>query len=455
MNPSRPRFPDLPTVLPPNLEFVFGLSPSAMTLGLANIRSLLDRLDNPQRHFRTVVVAGTNGKGSVTAMTASILGAQGLRVGRFTSPHVYSVTERVCIDDRPVDIERMEEAAARIAPLYGEVNYSYFEAITAIAFLVFAEHGVDVAVLETGLGGRFDATNVTDPLVTVITSISLDHRRILGDTEEEIILEKLGITRPGVPLLAGTLREPLMEIVRERARRDGFPVLSWRDLADVEIVDSRVDATGIRVRTPAGDYGAVTVPFGGAHQVMNAVLAVGAAERVVAPAPLERLGEGLGNAYMPGRLERVRAGGRTFVLDVAHNDDALARAFEALRAEAPKERAALVLGLMRRKELFEVSDRLMEAASRIYLVTPVLGRRNPPDAYEPPELLSRFVFSRLSDAGADVILWHRTSEADDHWRRLVGVLMEPSFPADVVLATGSHHVVEEFGRALFSGGVDA
>jgi dihydrofolate synthase/folylpolyglutamate synthase len=426
-----------------------------MTLGLANIRALLDRLGNPQNEFRTVVVAGTNGKGSVTAMTAAILAAQGLTVGRFTSPHVYSVTERVCIDDAPVSIDEMEEAAARVAPLYGEVNYSYFEAITAIAFLVFAARGVDVAVLETGLGGRFDATNVTRPEVTVITSISLDHRRLLGDTEEEIVLEKLGITRPGVPLLVGKLREGLMEIVRERAARDGFTVVPWRELAAVEVLEPRLDATDVRLSTPAAEYGTVTVPFGGEHQVMNATLAVGAAERVVGAGALSRLGAGLAAAYMPGRLERIRANGRTFVLDVAHNDEALARAFEALRSQAPRERAAVVLGLMRRKELVGVTGQLMATAARHYLVTPVAGRRNPPDAYEPPELLSRYVFSRLSDARADVILWHRTSESDDHWRRLVDVLTQPSFPADVVLATGSHHVVEEFGRALFSGGVDA
>ena len=125
MSPRRRGFPDLPTTLPPNLDFVLGLSPSAMTLGLANIRALLGRLGDPQRAFRTVVIAGTNGKGSVTAMAASILTEQGLTVGRFTSPHVYSVTERVCVDDEPVGVDEMEEAAAQVASLYHDVNYSY------------------------------------------------------------------------------------------------------------------------------------------------------------------------------------------------------------------------------------------------------------------------------------------------------------------------------------------
>jgi dihydrofolate synthase/folylpolyglutamate synthase len=426
-----------------------------MTLGLANIRALLERLDNPQQAFRTVVVAGTNGKGSVTAMTASILRGQGLRVGRFTSPHVYSVTERVCIDDEPVTLEEMEAAAARVAPLYDEINFSYFEAITAIAFQVFAGRGVDVAVLETGLGGRFDATNVTAPEVTVITSIGLDHRRILGDTTAEIVLEKLGVTRPGVPLLVGALDAALMDIVGERAARDGFPVIPYHEAAGIEVRERRVDATDARVTTTRADYGEVTIPFGGSHQLINAALAVAAAEHVVAPAPLENLGPSLARAYMPGRLERIRAGGRTFILDVAHNDDALDRAFEALRAEVPRHRAAVVLGLMRRKELVHVPERLLASAARVYLVTPVRGRIHPPEAWEPAELLSRFLFSRLSDARTDVILWHRASSGDDHWRRLVDTLTGSGDHADVVLVTGSHHVVEEFGRALYAGGVDA
>jgi dihydrofolate synthase/folylpolyglutamate synthase len=450
MNPSRRRFPDLPTQLPSNLEFVLGLSPSAMTLGLGNIRALLERLGNPQRAFRSVVVAGTNGKGSVTAMLSSILSAEGLSAGRYTSPHVYSVTERVCVDDEPVGLDEMEAAAARVAPLYGSVEFSYFEAITAIAFLVFAERGVDVAVLETGLGGRFDATNVTDPEVTVITSIALDHRRLLGDTEEEIVREKLGITRPGVPLLVGPLSDSLLAIVGEKARRDGFPVVTHGELADVDVARSRPDGTDIRLRTPRCDYGDVTIPFGGPHQVTNAMLAVGAAERLVGG--LTRLREGLAGAYMPGRFERFEVGGKTYVLDVAHNEAALGASLSLVGALAPRARTALVLGLMRRKELFDVPRRALEAAARVYLTVPVDGRLNAPDANEPHELLAQYVFMHLTDSRTDVILWNRGSSHGDHWRRLVDALAQPSNPAEVILVAGSHHVVEEFAKALFAGG---
>ena len=178
MRGSPQRFLNTPAPLPPNLSFVLNLSPSAMTLGLGNVRALLEGLDHPENNFRCVIVAGTNGKGSVTAFLSSILSSNGIRTGWYSSPHVYSVNERICVDNVPVDIDRMEEAASRIVPLHEEIGYSYFEALTAIAFLVFEKSEVEVAVLETGLGGRFDATNVVEPKLTVLTSVSVDHRRM-------------------------------------------------------------------------------------------------------------------------------------------------------------------------------------------------------------------------------------------------------------------------------------
>ena len=317
MTSSRRRFPDLPTELPPHLQFVLGLSPSAMTLGLGNIRSLLDRLGHPEENFRTVVVAGTNGKGSVTAMTAALLDAQGMHVGRYISPHVFSVNERIAVGGEPVPLEEMEKAAQEIAPLHGEIGFSYFEALTAIAFLLFARRGVDVAVLETGLGGRFDATNVTQPLVTVLTSVALDHRRILGDTEEEILREKLGIVRRGVPLLVGEFTPALRAMIEQKASREGAPFSGLEELGTITPINpvdrvdppdrlNRVDRAGgtrARISTPSGDYGEVELPFAGAHQRINTLLSIAAAERVVGR--LSRVGEGLSRAYLPGRFERA------------------------------------------------------------------------------------------------------------------------------------------------------
>lgn len=436
------RFPDLPDNLPPNLEFVFGLSPSAMTLGLGNIRALLERLGNPERRFRSVLVAGTNGKGSVTAMLASILTAGGLRVGRFISPHVYSVTERVSVEGQAATVAEMEEAAAKITPLRDEIKFSYFEALTAIAFLVFQQRGVDIAVLETGLGGRFDATNAVEPELSVITGISLDHRRLLGDSEEEILREKLGITRPGVPLLLGRLREPLEKIVRERSTRDGFPLVTLAEIADVVELEGDPEWTRIRVKTDLADYGELRLPFHGSHQVTNAVLAIGAAEKIAGK--ISSPSAGLEEAYLPGRFERVRENGKTFVLDVAHNEEALTTVLGVFSRTCPRDEGALVLGLLKRKELFGFPDRVPAVVRTLHLISP-----GGEDAFTPQELSRKFFVNHLKRDDFDVMLWDREDERDDPWLRLLDHLCRPATRCRSVLVTGSHRVVEQFGKRLF------
>lgn len=415
-------------------------------MGLGNIRALLERLGGPERQFRSIVVAGTNGKGSVTAMLASILLRNGYRVGRFISPHVYSVTERVCVGGSPVTLEEMEEAAARVAALKEELTFSYFEALTAMAFLVFAKRGVEYAVLETGLGGRFDATNAVEPELSVITGISLDHRRILGDSEQEILREKLGVARRGVPLLIGRLPEALLAIVVEKSMRDSFPVVSLDDIGTVRVLAADLFTTSVHIETALADYGVVDLPFPGEHQAANALLAVGAAERVAGR--IEDLGEALSQAYLPGRFEAFENGGKTFILDVAHNDEALSASVAQLTACSGREDNALVLGLMRRKELFEFPRKVPSAFRRVYLVTPDDG-----DALSPAQLLDRYLRGCLAGADTDTILWNRqTGAGDEYWQRLVRHLERPDHPCRRILVTGSHHVVEHFGRCLISGG---
>lgn len=458
MTSSHPRFPDLPTELPPNLQFVLRLSPSAMTLGLGNIRALLARLGSPEKRFRTVVVAGTNGKGSVTAMTASLLSANGTCTGRYTSPHVFSVTERIAVDDEPVALDEMEDAAARVAPLHGHIGFSYFEALTAIAFLIFVERGVEIAVLETGLGGRFDATNVTDPLVTVLTNIALDHRRILGATEEEILREKLGIVRSGVPFLIGGFRPALREIISEKAARERVPLIGLEELGKV----TPVAAGRVHIVTPSGDYGEMALPFAGTHQHVNALLAVGAAERVAGR--IEAVARGIAAAYLPGRFERFERAGKTFIIDVAHNDAALCAVADELAAGSPRAHNAVVLGLMKRKELEKAPRRLLGAAARLYFVAPDLPDGPEDAAFTPQELYARYFHalfsplrpsptaapadqSSLTEMHGDAILWNRMG-VEDQWMRLLGTLSQPDHPCRNILITGSHHVVEQFGRRL-------
>ena len=440
-------FPDLSPDLPPNLKFVLGLSPSAMTLGLCNISALMDRLGHPERAFQSVLVAGTNGKGSTTTMLASILQHEGLRTGRYISPHVFHVAERISVDGEFATVDELERAAARIQPLRDEIPYSYFEALTAIAFLLFAEAGVEVAALEIGLGGRFDATNIVSPVASIITSISLDHRRILGDTEEAILGEKLGITRPGVPLFVGALKPNLMSIVHEKGRRDGFPVFGLDDIGGADIRSESLSGLEVDLKTARADYGRVRVPFAGSHQVDNALLSVAAAETLVPT--LSNVREGIEQAFIAGRFQVIERDGRTFILDIGHNEEALRATADHLAAFAAREDVLLIFGLLRRKELFRAPVHLLKAAGALCLVEPESEPGSTDTAFAPHELLQHFFLRHLPDTATDVILWNRRDARDDSLGRLAERLKQPGDRHRVVVAVGSHRVVQDFGRKIW------
>jgi len=448
MTRSRRPFPDLPSPLPPDLNFVLSLSPAAMTLGLANIRALLDHLGHPERAFRSALIAGTNGKGSVTTLLASILSAHGVKTGRYISPHVFNVNERIAVDGGFVTLDEMEAAARRLTPLYPEIPFSYFEALTAMAFMIFAERGVEVAVLEVGLGGRFDATNIVEPEVSVITSISMDHRRLLGDTEEAILLEKLGVSRPGTPLLVGDLKPELRAVVDERARRANFPVFGPADLGTARIVAEQMDGVDVEIVTARAHHGRARVHFGGQHQALNALLAVGAAERLLPELP--HAAAGLEAAYIAGRFECIPDAGRTVVIDVGHNEAALIATASHLARFCPREDCVLVFGLLKRKELFEAPRHLLAAAGTLCLIEPDTEPDGNDPAFTPPELLANHFAPLLPNAATNVMLWTRTDAAGDPLAHLLRWLDGPGRRYRVVLATGSHRVVEEFGRRFFA-----
>jgi dihydrofolate synthase/folylpolyglutamate synthase len=418
-----------------------------MTLGLGNIAAMMERLGHPERAFRSVLIAGTNGKGSTTTMLASILSHEGLKTGRYISPHVFHVAERISVDGNLASIEELEAAAARISALRDDISYSYFEALTAIAFLIFAERGVEVAALEVGLGGRFDATNIVSPVASIITSISLDHRRILGDTEEAILGEKLGITRPGVPLFVGRLKPALMDLVRERGRLDGFPVHELVDIGETAILQESLAGLEINLRTTRADYGTIRVPFPGSHQADNCLLSIGASQ-VLLPT-LSHVKKGIEAAFIAGRFQVIEKAGRTFILDIAHNEEALRVTAAHIEAFAPREDVLLIFGLLRRKELFDAPVHLLKAAGALCLVEPESEPGSADTAFAPHELLQHFFLRHLPDAATDVILWNRRDARDDSLGRLAERLQHAGDRHPVVVAVGSHRVVQDFGRRIW------
>ncbi len=289
--------------------------------GLERTRSLLATLGRPQLAYPSIHIGGTNGKGSVAAICARVLREAGLRTGLYTSPHLCDFRERIQVDGRPIERETMTRVAADLHVAVDRIGPTFFEATTALAFGVFADREVDIAVVEVGLGGRLDATNVIVPLVTCITNVSLDHADYLGPTVEDIAREKAGIMKPGIPIHTSETDGRVLRILRDRATRAETPFFvldPLRDLRDLELSTSR---TSFRMSSDAWGDLELSVPLAGGHQATNAALAARALESLPEKLrPTRRaVVRGLAEVSWPGRVQLVSQSGVTWVFDVAHN----------------------------------------------------------------------------------------------------------------------------------------
>jgi dihydrofolate synthase / folylpolyglutamate synthase len=336
------------------LAYLFGLEQFGIKFGLENISTIVARLGHPERTFGSVHIAGTNGKGSVTAMVDAALRAAGHRSARYTSPHLVDLTERFVIDGRPVSQDALVAAVAdvRVAidGLLAErvltVQPTFFEVTTAVAFELFRRAGVEVAVLEVGLGGRLDATNVVSPIATAITSIAFDHQKYLGSTLSAIAFEKAGIIKPGVPLVVGEL-DPEAATVIER------------------IADER---GAVLIRTSARDAADFTVGLPGAHQLANAAVAARLLTlldaRGISASP-GSIAAGLAQPEWPGRLDLRRLpDGREVLLDAAHNPAGAAALASYLRAQGDSP-LPVVFAAMRDKDVDGMFAALLPAVGHL------------------------------------------------------------------------------------------
>jgi len=298
------------------LAFLFPRT-TTIKFGLDTTRALLRGLGDPHTLIPSIHIGGTNGKGSVATLVAEALSAAGWRVGLYTSPHLVSFRERIRVDGVPISEAAVAMWTGRLEAQMQELGATFFEASTAMAFADFAVRGAEVAVVEVGLGGRLDSTNVVTPLVSVVTKIAMDHMRYLGDTLEEIAREKAGIAKPGVPFVIGERDPALVEVLRREARRS------------VRAAGGRAD---IRVLPPAYEWGG---PLGltGPHQRRNAGVAHGVLMALPERwrPPIGAIEQGFRVARVPGRLDRRGK----WLFDVAHNPDGMEALVAALTAEPP------------------------------------------------------------------------------------------------------------------------
>jgi dihydrofolate synthase/folylpolyglutamate synthase len=333
-------------------QYLFARQAGRIKWSLGPTEGLLDMLGRPERHFPTIHVAGTNGKGSTCAFLAAELQAQGWRVGLYTSPHLVSACERITVDGVPIGEDAFAEWTTQLQPQIERLDASFFEATTAIAFADLAARGVDIAVIEVGLGGRLDATNVLTPLVSVVTKIALEHAEYLGKELKTIAREKAGIAKPHVPFVTGEADPEIRAVLVEEAKRRGAaPIIE-------------VDTTQPVPRASLG--------LRGRHQVANALVAHAALKQL--PAPYLPAGEGddlpasFARAYIAGRFE-MRG---KWIFDVAHNPDGMRVVADAVREQVPPLRRPLhaLVGIRNDKDWRAMLDTLRPVVDRLVLTVP-------------------------------------------------------------------------------------
>jgi dihydrofolate synthase/folylpolyglutamate synthase len=412
-------------------------------LGLANITELLRRLGNPQNNYPSVHVAGTNGKGSVTAMTASILREGGYRVGMFISPYLERFTERIQINSEEIPQESVAALIDEIRMHVEEMVHdgynhpTFFEVITALGFLWFARQNVDIAVVEVGLGGRLDATNVINPLVSVITSISYDHTKVLGHSLEEIAYEKGGIIKPGVPVVSYPQKEEAGLVLERLAAKRGcqyYPISPEQITVRYDTFSTQnFDFTflGKTMRN-------LTIHLSGKHQLLNAACSLACICLLKDKGfPIEErdIYTGLEKAKWPGRMEMISKD-PVIILDGAHNLSGAQVLADAVRHYFPDSKLYLVFGMLRDKDVEGVSGILCPLADRVMVTMPHSPRSMAAEQLR--EIVQKYntdiyVQPDLTKALHSVLKWLR-EEKNEH---------EDQCEKKVMLISGSLYLIGE------------
>lgn len=388
-------------------ERLYGRRTFGVKLGLHVTEAMLASLDNPQLSCPVVHVAGTNGKGSVCALVASILAAAGCKVGLYTSPHLVRFNERFRIDGQDIPDDELDELVEKIEGVADEVSETlgqeatFFECSTCIAWEHFRKNSVEVAVVETGMGGRLDATNVSAPVVTVITRIGCEHMQYLGSTIEEIAGEKCGIMKPGIPVVSGMTDPVARDVIMKKAKDIDVPVVVVEDAVSITIVGQELDGQKVSIESASESYGSVRMPLLGLHQVENLATAVATCE--VAGAAL---GVDITRSVVKAGVSKVRWAGRFCVIsnepmtvvDGAHNPDAARALVDTWRRLTGGLQMGLIVGMCEDKNSGAFLGAFSGIAHRAWAV-PLSVDRNMPSS----ELLSALAGVVPESSSSDTI----------------------------------------------------
>jgi dihydrofolate synthase/folylpolyglutamate synthase len=349
------------------LEYLFARTTGPFKFGLERTIALLESLGNPQRAFPVLHIAGTNGKGSSVATAEAVLRANGLRVGTYTSPHLVDFRERIVVDGKYIPAEEVAEFVERWTPTVEELGATFFEATTALAFAHFARMEVDVALIETGLGGRLDSTNVVDPVAAGVTTIDYDHTEYLGDTLEKIAAEKAGIYKRGRPAIIGEQDKSLRTVLAEHARKVGAgPIRIVSEECTIDDVEVGPSGTSFTLEA-FGNRARLHTPLTGSHQAQNVAFALTLLHAAGEPyaSSLARARAALTDTRIAGRFQRS---GR-YIFDVAHNPEGAEVLAHTIAAVRPEQPLVALFSVLADKDWHQMLRTLARGISRFVVTT--------------------------------------------------------------------------------------
>jgi len=417
-----------------SMNYLKGLTTFGINLGLDRIKNLLFRLGNPEKNLVCVHVGGTNGKGSTCAMLSSILSRSGMKVGLFTSPHLHSYTERIRINGKDIDEEEIGRLITQMRVHLDQMiqekveHPTEFEVSTALALLYFAQQKVDIAIMEVGLGGEIDSTNVISPRLSIITNVGMDHMDYLGPTLEDIARVKAGIIKAGRDVITATDYPEALKVIREKAAREQSDIWEYEKDIMAEPISHTDDGQLFNCRVKEAIFSNLKISLRGEHQLINASLAVAAAVKLGVGDSAIR--EGLERAEWPCRLETVRQH-PLVVIDAAHNHHGIKVLVHALKEYWPEKKKVLLLGMLADKEREKVAAEIAPLAEKIVITKP-----NNPRAGEWQQV-AEFVRPYVEK----VVM-------EENIFRAVDKALELTCEGEMLLITGSIYMVSEARKYL-------
>jgi len=410
------------------IQYLNNLTSLGWKLGLNKVRSLLNELNNPHENYQTIHIAGTNGKGSTSAMLESILRSAGYNTGLFTSPHLIYIGERIKYNGKSISQQDLVCYIERLQPLIKKYKCTFFEAITVIAFVYFADQEIDIAVIEVGLGGRLDATNVISPIISIITNIEIDHIKQLGTNRKSIAFEKSGIIKPGTICITNCRYKNVRFVFEEICQQRQVEHIRVDQLLTIENVQQGETITSLDMAVNGAVFPQLKLSLIGEHQIQNAALAVTAANVLNArflPIKVADIYHGLLDVQWPGRLQIISYNPKV-VVDVGHNVNGISNLLKSIRTIFNYNRLITLIGVCKDKNYPAMVKRLAPSSDLFIAVKANTNRA-----------LSPTILANIASKYTNHVHKFDTSKEGLNWA------VSCAQKGDLILGTGSHYTVSE------------